>query len=353
MALGLDAFDFHVPDHLIAQHPLPSREDARLMCLRRGAAGCSHRQFHDLPSLLPADSLLVVNNTKVQARRLAARLEGGTPIEALLLEEEAPGVWRAMVKRARRIKPGQVLPFAEGRLAAKAVARTEDGCWRLAFEDPASLPGRLALHGLPPLPPYIRRDIHGSYDPARDRADYQTRFARVEGAVAAPTAGLHFTEALLERLKEQGTETVELTLHVGEGTFAKIQGSDPSAHPMHREWCEVGPDAARRLREAREHGRPIIAVGTTSVRTLETWAGRGMPESMQCWSELFVHPPYDFLAVDGMITNFHQPRTTLVLMVAAFHGRENLLAAYGEAVARGYRFFSFGDGMLILPESRG
>lgn len=343
-------YDFALPQHLIAQHPLPDRDRSRLMLLRRGRGGIAHHGFAQLPALLPRDAMLVLNNTRVAPRRLTARLPGGVELEALLVHEEAPGRWHARVRKAKRVKPGSTIPFAGGALPARALERTEDGGWLLQFDAPESLPERLEVHGLAPLPPYIRRDVHGTYDPRADRAAYQTVYARVEGAIAAPTAGLHFTPAVLEALHERGIETVEVTLHVGLGTFAKTTVEDPALHPMHAEWCTVPADAAGRIAAARAAGRPVIAVGTTCVRTLESWAAAGFPAGWEDWTRLYIRPPYDFRVVDGLLTNFHLPKSTLMLLVAAFHGRERLLAAYREAVAQRYRFFSFGDCMLIAPD---
>ncbi|HEX9842724.1 MAG TPA: tRNA preQ1(34) S-adenosylmethionine ribosyltransferase-isomerase QueA [bacterium] len=351
MADRFEHYDFPLPEHLIAQHPLPSRDASRLMLLRRGSDAIAHHVFSELPALLPPDALLVLNNTRVPPRRLAARLPGGVAVEALLVAEEGPGLWHALVRKARRVKPGTSIPFADGRLAARAVERTADGGWRLQFEEPQTLPHRLEAHGLAPLPPYIRRDLHGAYDGAADRAAYQTCYARVDGAIAAPTAGLHFTPRVLAALRERAIETAELTLHVGLGTFAKVKVADPARHTMHAEWYAVPPDTAARVTQARAEGRPVIAVGTTTVRALESWAAAGAPPGgIQDRSALFIRPPFAFQAVDGMLTNFHMPRSTLLLLVSAFHGRERLLAAYREAVAQGYRFFSFGDCMLIAPD---
>ncbi len=364
MADGMHLYHYDLPPHLIAQRPIPGRDQSRLMLLRRGREGAAHHVFTDLPGLLPAGCVLVVNNTRVMPRRLPGRLPGGGRIDALLVEEEAPGRWRAMIRNARRIKPGMELSFAAGHIPASAVERTGDGQWRLAFHDPGTLPQRLERHGLAPLPPYIRRDAHHDGPPApgagdataslhrADREDYQTIFATVGGAIAAPTAGFHFTPRVLQDLERRGIERAEVTLHVGIGTFAKIEHDDPARHEMHREWFHVPADTIARIAAARADGRPVVAVGTTTVRALETWAAEGAPEGpegFRGWSRLFIRPPYAYQVVEGLITNFHQPRTTLMLMVAAFHGRERLLAAYREAVAREYRFFSYGDCMAILP----
>lgn len=346
---SLDRYDFELPPELIAQAPLPERDRSRMMVLRRGQDGVAHRVFRDLPAVLPPDALLVMNNTRVQPRRLAGQLPGGTAVEALLVEAHGPGRWAAMVRKARRLKPGMRVDFADGHLPATAEERTAEGYWVLAFDDPQTFSQRLERHGLAPLPPYIRREVHAAHDPQPDRQAYQTVYARQPGALAAPTAGLHFTPAVLQALEARGIDRVELTLHVGVGTFAPVQTDDPALHTMHREWYELREPDARRIQAARAAGRPVVAIGTTSVRALESWAALGSPEGHAGWSDLFIRPPFTFRAVDGLVTNFHLPRSTLLMLVSAFHGRERVLAAYREAVAQGYRFFSFGDCMVILP----
>ena len=322
------------------------------MALRRGREGASHHIFHELPGLLPSGGVLVVNNTRVMPCRLAGLLPGGGKVDALLVAEEAPGRWVALIKNARRIKPGMTIRFADGAFSAMALERSEGGQWRLEFPDGGALPGLLARHGMAPLPPYIRRDPFATEDGQADRQAYQTIFARVKGAIAAPTAGLHFTPRILEEVGKIGLDVAEVTLHVGIGTFAKIESGDLSRHTMHREWYVVPARAASLMKSARREGRPVIAVGTTTVRALESWHAAGCPEGHSGWSELFIRPPYRFGAVDGLITNFHQPRSTLLLLVSAFHGRESLLRAYDEAIERGYRFFSYGDCMAILPDAQ-
>ncbi len=350
----LEDYDFDIPQRLIAQFPLPRRDQSRLLLLRRGEQGRSHHRFEDLPRLLPSGSVLVVNNTRVLPHRLAARLPSGARVEALLVKVGKDGVCSALVKKARRLKPGMEIPFAKGRLTATALERDARGAWKLVFEDPESLPERLQRDGLAPLPPYIRRDIHRNHDGEEDRRAYQTLFAREGGfrdggAIAAPTAGLHFTLEVLAALEARNIEIVELTLHVGEGTFTPVTESDPALHAMHSEWFRIPRDTARAVQSARSSGRPVIAVGTTSVRSLETWAAQGFPDFLEAWSDLFIRPSFEFQVIDGMITNFHLPRSTLLMLVAAFHGRERLREAYREAVREDYRFFSFGDSMAILP----
>lgn len=370
----LEDYDFEIPQRLIAQSPLPRRDQSRLLLLRRGEPSRSHHRFEDLPRLLPSGSVLVVNNTRVLPHRLAARLPSGVRVEALLVKVGKDGVCIALVKKARRLKPGMEIPFAEGRLTATALERDAQGAWKLAFQDPESLPERLQRDGLAPLPPYIRRDIHRNHDGEADRRAYQTLFAKegglrdgvskdsgqrdgglkdggslYEGAIAAPTAGLHFTPEVLAALQARNIEIVELTLHVGVGTFTPVTESDPALHTMHREWFRISRETARAVQSARSSGRAVIAVGTTSVRSLETWAAHGFPDTLEAWSDLFIRPSFEFRVIDGMITNFHQPRSTLLMLVAAFHGRERLREAYREAVREDYRFFSFGDCMAILP----
>ncbi len=349
IASALDPYDYPLPEVLIAQQPLAERDQSRLLVLRRERPGWQHCRFADLPDLLPPDAVLVFNNTRVLPRRLLGETRRRTPVEALLLTERAPGRWEALVRRARRIKPGEPVSFAGGALTATALERTPEGYWILDFAEPATVRERLERHGLAPLPPYIHRQREAAAQHAQDRLAYQTVYAQVEGALAAPTAGLHFTPGLLRRLRERGFPLLEITLHVGIGTFAPVKARDPTQHVMHAERYEISPPVAAALQAARAAGRPIVAVGTTTVRTLETWARGAFPPGAAGETRLFIHPPFEFGTVHGMLTNFHLPKSTLLMLVSAFHGRERLLSAYGEAVARRYRFFSYGDCMLILP----
>jgi S-adenosylmethionine:tRNA ribosyltransferase-isomerase len=349
MGSALDAYDFALPTEQIAQTPLQVRDASRLMVLRRGQPGWRHGRFSALPELLPPRSVLVFNNTRVIPARLTGERPGGRPLEALLVEEQEPGRWQAMVRPARRLRPGDIVRFAAGTLTARCVQRTPEGYWLLEFEHPETFRERLERAGLTPLPPYLRRSARSAEQERRDREDYQTVYASRPGAVAAPTAGLHFTPELLGRLDAAGFTRLEVTLHVGPGTFARVQVDDPAQHHMHAERFEIAAPVAERLLRAKEAGEPIVAVGTTAVRSLETWALRGYPRGCVGTTDLFIHPPFAFQATDGLLTNFHLPRSTLLMLVAAFHGRERVLEAYGAAVAYGYRFFSFGDAMLILP----
>ena len=361
-------FALEVPAALIAQRPLPERDQSRMMLLRRRGEGAAHHRFAELPALLPADALLVLNNTRVIPARLEGRRPGGGAVEALLTEELAPGRWRAMVKNARRLHPGDRLEFAAGAIPAEAREREREGTWVLEFAEAQTLRERLREHGQTPLPPYVKRNgdsnggaTNGSASKdgasnsmaARHREWYQTVYGRVEGSIAAPTAGFHFTPAVFEALAARGIARTELTLHVGAGTFLPIQGGDVEHHRMHREWFTMEPAACRAILGARAAGRPVVAVGTTTVRALESWARQGFAEGCAGFTELFIRPPYEFRAVDGLLTNFHQPASTLLQLVAAFHGEAAILAAYREAIARGYRFYSYGDCMAILPQATG
>ena len=345
MAAPTSLFDIEVPASLIAHRPLPQRDQSRLMVLHRHQAGWAHHRFDALPALLPPDALLVLNNTRVIPARLEGTRPGGAPCEALLVQELEPGRWCAMVKGARRLRPGDRLSFADGRLVATALRRDAEGRWELAFDEPSTLRERLGRYGEAPLPPYIERNGAGN----SHRGWYQTCYARAEGSIAAPTAGFHFTPDVFGALRARGIGWSELTLHVGVGTFLPIQNRDAEHHKMHREWFEVPPETCRAVAEARRAGRPVVAVGTTTVRALESWARAGLNEHHAGHTELFLRPGDAFLAVDGLITNFHQPASTLLQLVAAFHGEALILEAYREAIARAYRFFSYGDCMLILP----
>ena len=341
------AYSFELPPELIAQHPAAQRDHSRLMRLPRIQGSGQHHHFHELPQLLPQRCALVFNNTRVVPARLLGRRSTGARIEALLLEEHAPGIWQALVRKAGRIKPGEELHFGLDQLLAVARERLEDGSWLLQFDDPEAFSDRLEAVGLPPLPPYIERRQAVDSQHSQDRERYQTVYASQPGAVAAPTAGLHFTPELLGTLKEQGHELLEVTLHVGRGTFASVEVEDVREHQMHAEHYEVQPEVWRRLQELKQQGVPVLAVGTTSVRVLETVAAQAKPQ-WSGWTEIFIYPPYRFRIVDHLLTNFHLPESTLLMLVSALCGRERLMNAYAEAVREHYRFFSYGDSMLIL-----
>lgn len=341
--MRVDDFDFPLPRRLIATHPIEPRDAARLLVVGRELADT---HVHDLPVLLKHGDVLVVNDTRVIPTRLYGR-RGQAAVEATLHRREAPARWRAFVKNARRLKLGDRIEFAAD-FTATVVARHDEGDLSLEFDcGGADLRAALERYGAMPLPPYIKRPRGG--DP-HDRADYQTIFAINEGAVAAPTAGLHFTPALLEALDRAGIARVTVTLHVGAGTFLPVKVSDTADHVMHGEWGTVGAATAARLNAARAAGGRIVAVGTTSVRLLESAAADGTLKPFEGETNLFITPGYRFHAVDVLFTNFHLPRSTLFMLVSAFAGLERMKGAYAHAVEAGYRFFSYGDACLLLPD---
>ncbi|HYL49870.1 MAG TPA: tRNA preQ1(34) S-adenosylmethionine ribosyltransferase-isomerase QueA [Stellaceae bacterium] len=341
--MRVDDFDFPLPRRLIAAHPIEPRDAARLLVVGREYAD---KHVRDLPFLLKRGDVLVVNDTRVIPTRLYGR-RGQAAIEATLHRRETPARWRAFVKNARRLKPGDRIEFATD-FAATVASRHDEGDLSLEFDcGGGDLRAALERYGAMPLPPYIKRPRGG--DP-HDRADYQTIFAVTEGAVAAPTAGLHFTPGLLEALDSAGIARVTVTLHVGAGTFLPVKVSDTADHVMHGEWGTVSADAAARLNAARAAGGRIVAVGTTSVRLLESAAANGTLKPFEGETNLFITPGYRFHAVDVLFTNFHLPRSTLFMLVSAFAGLERMKCAYAHAVTAGYRFFSYGDACLLLPE---
>jgi S-adenosylmethionine:tRNA ribosyltransferase-isomerase len=336
-------FDYDLPPELIAQTPAEPRDSARLLLLDRTGSRLEHRVFHELPDILRPGDVLVANNSRVLPARLRGRRAGtGGAVEALLLHERGDDEWSALVRPGRRIRPGETLLFASGGLVATVLDRGEGGERRLRLHAAAGTVWD-AIHraGVVPLPPYV-------HTPLADAGRYQTVFARDEGSVAAPTAGLHFTPGLLKRLQERGMALRYVTLHVGAGTFKPVQGEDPAAHTMHAEWAELEAETATYLNAARAEGRRLVAVGTTTVRVLETAARDGELRPFRGWTDIFIVPGYRFRAVDALITNFHLPRSTLLLLVSAFAGKALIDHAYANAIAQRYRFYSFGDAMLIV-----
>jgi len=341
--MRVDDFDFDLPRGLIASHPCEPRDAARLLVIP-ASRRFENRQVADLPALFRPGDLLVFNDTKVIPARLVGH-RGEAAIEITLYRDLGGGAWRAFAKGARRLRMGDQIVFAEG-FAAEVAEKHPEGDVTLRFDlEAGAFREALAHYGSMPLPPYIKRPRGG--DP-RDRADYQTIFARAEGAVAAPTAGLHFTPALLDALAERGIGWTTLTLHVGPGTFLPVKTADPRDHPMHAEWGVLSAEAAARIAAARHAGGRIVAVGTTSLRLLETAAAEtGEVRPFAGETRLFIMPGYRFRAIDMLLTNFHLPRSTLLMLVAALAGLEQIKAAYAHAVGAGYRFFSYGDACLI------
>ena len=341
--MAIDEFDFDLPRERIAQQPCEPRDAARLLFIP-ASGGFEDRRILDLPALLCRGDLLVFNDTKVIPARLLGR-RGAAAIEVTLCRDLGGGSWHALAKGARRLRNGDRLAFGQD-FSAIVTEKHPEGAVVLAFDVEAE-PYFEALrrYGAMPLPPYIRRPMGG--DPS-DRGSYQTLFARVEGAVAAPTAGLHFTETLLDSFARRGIEWTTLTLHVGPGTFLPVKTADPRDHKMHAEWGVISAETAERIATARREGARIIAVGTTSLRLIETAATEdGEVRPFAGETTLFVMPGYRFRAVDMLLTNFHLPRSTLFMLVAALAGLERIRAAYAHAVAAGYRFYSYGDACLI------
>jgi S-adenosylmethionine:tRNA ribosyltransferase-isomerase len=341
--MRVDDFDFELPKHLIADHPVEPRDAARLLVV---GAALEDRGMLDLPKLLRPGDLLVSNDTRVIPARLVGR-RGAARVEVTLHRDLGGGLWRAFAKGAKRLKSGDRVIFGED-FAAEVAAKHAEGDLTLRFaREGADFRAALERFGQMPLPPYIKRGAGGE---ARDRQDYQTIFARKDGAVAAPTAGLHFTERLLASLDAAGIERVTVTLHVGAGTFLPVKVEDTRDHKMHSEVGFIDAPTAERLNAARERGGRIVAVGTTSLRLLESAAdesGRITPFAGE--TALFITPGYRFRAVDLLLTNFHLPRSTLFMLVAAFSGLERMKRAYAHAIDAGYRFFSYGDASLLYP----
>jgi len=339
--LKLSDFDYDLSEALIAQEPSPERDRSRLLFLDRRSGAVEHRIFSDIERTLNPGDLLVVNNTKVFPCRIVAKKQGGGKAEIFLLTERGLNLWDALVRGG--VGRGKRLTVAPG-IEAEINGEGADGVMTVRFHGVRDIREILPDIGKTPLPPYIKRDAG-----LQDRERYQTVYACREGAVAAPTAGLHFTKDLLQRLASKGVELVPVTLHVGPGTFQPVRVEAVPEHRMHPEWYEIPAESAAAINGAKREGRRVIAVGTASVRTVETaTAVDGTVSPGAGNSTLFIYPGYAFKAIDGMVTNFHLPKSTLLMLVAAFAGRENILAAYKKAVEEKYRFYSYGDAMFIL-----
>ena len=335
-------FDFELPPELIAQNPVEPRDRSRLLVVNRGKGWIEHKHFIDLPELLAEGDVLVLNDTKVIPARLFGRIResGSGKVEVLLLNEAVEGKQRALVKPGKKFKVGRTVVFDE-HLQATVEAIEEDGCRLLSFDcDSADLFGHLDRIGCAPLPPYIKNST-------ATQDQYQTIYAEDVGSSAAPTAGLHFTSEIFEALVDKGVEIEKVTLHVGRGTFQDVKVDHVEDHAMHAERFELASEVAQRLNRAKSEGRRIIAVGTTSVRVLESSVAEGRLSSGKSQTKLFIYPGYQWKFVDALITNFHLPRSTLIMLVSSFAGRELIAKAYNEAVRERYRFFSFGDAMFI------
>ena len=337
-------FDYELPEELIAQHPAAQRDHSRLLVMDKYTGTVEHRVFRDIVDYLHAGDVLVLNNTKVIPARIFGVKEGGTAkIEVLLLkrDDDLPNTWEVLVHPGKRAKVGTVIDFGEGRLKGEVIANTSAGR-KVTFHFDGIFEEILEELGTMPLPPYIHEQLE-------DQNRYQTVYAKVDGSAAAPTAGLHFTTELLETLRQNGIEIEEVLLHVGLGTFKPVSEEDIEDHEMHSEYYEISQEPADRINTAKAEGRRIISVGTTSTRALESAAKDGRLQAGSGWTNIFIYPGYKWQIIDGLITNFHLPKSTLMMLVSALSTREHILAAYREAVAQRYRFFSFGDAMFINP----
>ncbi len=337
-------FDYDLPKELIAQEPCCPRDAARLLCLTSENAEMRHDVFKNLPDLLNAGDLLVVNNSKVLPARLIGHKEPtGAVCELLLLRQIQESVWECLAKPGKRLHIGNTITFGDGTLQAEILSTAEDGNKTVRFTyNTKTLYEKLDEFGKMPLPPYIQTQLD-------DNTQYQTVYAKEIGSAAAPTAGLHFTEELFARLHKKGIRTAEITLHVGLGTFRPVKEDMVLDHKMHSEWYSVTEETAALIRDTKAAGKRVIAVGTTSCRTLETIGSKyGTVQACSGDTDIFIYPGYTFTVLDGLITNFHLPESTLIMLVSAFYGYDKTMAAYKAAVAEQYRFFSFGDAMLIL-----
>ncbi len=335
-------FDYELPQELIAQDPLEQRDSSRLLILDKKTGERTHRIFHDIIDYLHEGDCLVINNTKVIPARLIGEREGtGGKVEVLLLKRKTDNVWETLVKPGKKARPGMRLSFGGGLLHAEVQEVVDEGNRLIRFEYEGIFEEILDQLGQMPLPPYITHQL-------KDKNRYQTVYAKYEGSAAAPTAGLHFTEELLQQIQEKGVKIARVTLHVGLGTFRPVKVDDVTQHHMHTEFYHVSQEAADIINETKRQGGRVICVGTTSCRTIESAAdGQGVVQATEGDTDIFIYPGYQFKVLDCLITNFHLPESTLLMLVSALAGKENIMAAYKEAVEMKYRFFSFGDAMFI------
>lgn len=340
----LTDYDYHLPEEMIAQNPIEPRDSSRLMVIQGVENPYIHDLFYNLPSYLKPGDTLVFNDTKViPARLLGMKADTGAKVEIFLLSRIDKDTWDVLVKPGKKVRPGTVVTFGDGQLACDVLETTDSGGRIVRFRYEGVFEQILEQLGNMPLPPYIKV-------PLENRERYQTVYAKTEGSVAAPTAGLHFTPRLLAELEAKGIHTAYVTLHVGLGTFRPVSVENITEHRMHQEYFEVSSATAELLNKNKDQGGRIISVGTTSTRVLETIANtEGRISACRGWTDIFIYPGYSFKVINGLITNFHLPQSTLLMLVSALAGRERMLKAYQEAVEEKYRFFSFGDAMLILP----
>jgi S-adenosylmethionine:tRNA ribosyltransferase-isomerase len=333
---------YKLPDELIAQYPKDKRSTSRLLYLNKNTGDISHYKFTNILELLKPSDILVLNRTKVISARLLGKKSTGAKVEVFLLNQKTDTTWECLVKPGRRLKVGTEVEFSRN-LSGKIVNRTEDGERLVEFDWKGDFWEILEKTGRTPLPPYIKRESI-----EKDKETYQTVYARERGSVAAPTAGLHFTRELLNKLEQKGIEILEVLLHVGLGTFQMVKTENIDEHKMHSEFCRITEETAEKINKAKSEGRRIVTVGTTSTRTLESFVENGILRSGARWTDIFIYPGKELQITDGLITNFHLPYSTLLMLISAIAGYENIMNAYKIAVNEKYRFFSYGDAMLIL-----
>ena len=334
-------FYFDLPPELIAQTPLERRDASRLMAMDKATGATRHLHFYDLPSLLRPGDCLVLNDSRVLPARLIGKRAGGGACEVLLLIDRGDKVWECLVRPGKKLRPGAKVTFGDGELSAQIVGEGAGGNRLVRFDYDGIFLETLERLGKMPLPPYIKAELE-------DSERYQTVYSKVVGSAAAPTAGLHFTPELLGQVQTMGVRVCYVTLHVGLGTFRPVKAENLDEHEMHSEYCVIPRETADMVNKTKRRGGRVICVGTTSCRTIESWSDEdGTLKASAGWTNIFIYPGYRFKVLDGLITNFHLPESTLVMLVSALAGREYVLAAYGEAVRERYRFFSFGDAMFI------
>ena len=335
-------FYYDLPPELIAQTPLENRDESRLLCLDKATGEWSHHHFYELPDFLRPGDCLILNNSRVlPARLLGRRLPGGGACEVLLLQDKGDKVWECLVRPGKHLREGARVSFGDGELTAEIAEVLPDGNRLVRFDYEGIFLEVLERLGKMPLPPYIKEEL-------QDQERYQTVYSKVNGSAAAPTAGLHFTPELLERIAAKGVGVGYVTLHVGLGTFRPVKEDEIEQHDMHSEYCTIPQETADLINRTKANGGRVICVGTTSCRTIESWAGEdGTMTATGGWTNIYIYPGYRFKVMDALVTNFHLPESTLIMLVSALAGREHVLAAYEEAVRERYRFFSFGDAMFI------
>lgn len=335
-------FYYDLPKELIAQTPIEKRDASRLMTLDKTTGAWEHHHFYELPDFLTEKDCLILNDSRVlPARLLGRRLPGGGACEVLLLVDKGEGVWECLVRPGKKMRPGAQVSFGDGELTGEIIDEMEDGNRLVKFHYEGIFLEVLERLGKMPLPPYIKEEL-------QDQERYQTVYSRELGSAAAPTAGLHFTRELLEKIAAKGVGIGYVTLHVGLGTFRPVKEEEITDHEMHSEYCIISQEVADLINRTKAGGGRVVCVGTTSCRTVESWAGEdGTMKAKSGWTGIYIYPGYKFKVTDALITNFHLPESTLIMLVSALAGREHILAAYGEAVKERYRFFSFGDAMFI------